>query len=182
MTFDDLLNHIPGLRRLRQLNADMLRILFDRKAGECSWCGQPVGKGRSTWCSDACVEAFKLRCHPMTWRDFVEKRDGGICRRCGRDTVAAESEAKTKRLVAWPNRLRDETMEEWVIRKEVAIAQLRLMGHSRGRWREVDHDPPVSEYGGLCDPAQLRLLCGTCHDEATAQLAGRRAKKKKTSI
>lgn len=29
------------------MNADQLRLFLDRKPGECTWCGDQVGKGRS---------------------------------------------------------------------------------------------------------------------------------------
>lgn len=151
-TLDELLAIVPGLRRLRSLGADMLRYLLDRKRGECTWCGAIVPKGRRTWCSDACVSAFRSRCDANYQRAMVEKRDGGICAECGRDTI--ESAAMWRRAIPRPDR--------------------KEYGFARGSWREVDHIVPVVEGGGLCGLDNLRLLCGVCHARATKLLAGRR--------
>jgi hypothetical protein len=179
-TLDELLAVLPGLRRLRTLKADLLRVLLDRRDKECTWCGGVVPKGRRQWCGDACVKAFQLRCDANRARNHVVERDGGTCRRCGRDTLAAEATARAQRLTAWPSRLRDETPEEFAIRRAVAVKRLRdEFGYARGQYREVDHDPPVIEYGGLCPVEQLRLLCGACHAAVTEALAGERARRRK---
>lgn len=175
-TLDELLEHLPGLRRLRRLNAPMLRVLLDRHKGECTWCGGLVGKGRSMWCGDGCVKAFKMRCCPQTARQFVEKRDGGICQQCGRDTVAAEKKFAAVRHTEYPPPYRPgEPPSVAQERRRNREAAMRQYGWGRGQWREVDHNPPVAEYGGLCMVEQLRLLCGACHEAETTALAARRA-------
>jgi len=179
MMLDDLLALLPGLRRVRSLNADWLRVLTDRQKGECTWCGQPVAKGRSTWCSDDCVKAFKLRCCPNTAAAFAEKRDNGICQKCGRDCRKAERDARAEGLMRHRPQLPGETPYEY--RRVLDAREKRLreeFGYARGRWSEIDHLVPVVLGGGLCDPAGLRTVCGACHLEATNQLAGSRRKKK----
>ncbi len=163
---DTLLARVPGLRRMRSLDADLLRVLLDRKRGECSWCGTLVQSGRRTWCSDNCVDAFKLRCDAGRQMRFVEARDGGICQLCQRDTIAAERDNKIlfnrrHQLLDGPDRIEVDR-------------QLHLAGYARGSWREVDHIVPVSEYGGLLGPQNLRLICGSCHLAETNRLAKRR--------
>ena len=84
-TLDELLQHLPAMRKLRSINADLLRVLLGRKKRECTWCGSVVPKGCQTWCSGECVTAFKLRCQPVSASVFVYERDKGICRICGID-------------------------------------------------------------------------------------------------
>jgi len=177
-TLDDLLNAVPGLRRARSLNAEMLRMLLDRQDKQCTWCGEPVTKGRRLWCSDACVEGFQLRCCPNTARAFVIRRDKNICQLCGFDTHGAESTFRRELVLL----RRDSTLAPYHL--AIAIAELERKHHvARRVVREVDHIVPVIEGGGLCTVDQLRLLCGMCHAGVTSQLArtraGRRSKRKK---
>lgn len=170
-TLDDLLILVPGLTRKRSLNADFLRILLDRQPRECTWCGGDVGK-RRTWCSDDCVTAFHLRCSSQHQMNHVLKRDGGICRDCGIDTVASEREFKT----AWALVQNDYGYSYSQYSKPM-LAMKEQFGYGRGRWREVDHLIPVVLGGGLCSVDNLRLLCGQCHARETASLARKRSTK-----
>lgn len=174
---DDLLVLLPGMRRLRSLNAALLRVILNRQRGECTWCGQKVTKGRSTWCGDPCVKEFQSRCCVTTAVRLVTKRDQGICQMCGRDTVAAEKAAKQAGLKRYSSGPPGETREERQSRQEVKELILRSYGYSRGQWREVDHKVPVVEGGGLCPISDLRLLCGVCHDIVTDELVQRRKEK-----
>lgn len=87
-TLDELLEHLPGLRKLRSLNAELLRTMLDRQRGECTWCGAKVPKGCRMWCGDQCVSAFRLRCDPGYAAGYIAKRDNRICRLCGVDCAA----------------------------------------------------------------------------------------------
>ena len=173
-TLDDLLAIVPGLGRRRSLNADWLRLLLDRQRRQCTWCGEMVPPGRSAWCSDQCVGEFKARCDPNTARRLVLERDGGICQACGRDTLRAEQEAKERRLDRWASIRPGETAQQNADRRAANLKAMEQLGYGRGVWREVDHYPAVSEYGGLCPVSQMRLLCGACHARVTAELSARR--------
>lgn len=175
MTLDDLLKLVPGVCRLRTLSADMLRILLDRQRHECTWCGDIVPKRRKTWCGDECYRAFRLRCDSAYVAQIVRERDNDLCQICGRDTAAAEREYRAIEQ-AQENKQRFRAMT-WQEREAELLPLRRKFGWARGRFREVDHATPVVEYGGLCGPDELRLLCGECHAQVTAALAGRRAKK-----
>jgi hypothetical protein len=54
----------------------------------CRWCNLEVPKGRLTFCSDWCVEEWRLRTDPGYLREKVLQRDRGICARCGVDCLA----------------------------------------------------------------------------------------------
>ena len=164
-TLDELLVVVPGLRKLRSLDAAMLRVLLDRRRTQCTWCGQPVPRGRRTWCSDSCVSAFRARCDTAAQATLVLNRDRGICADCGRDTIAAAREAEA----AWRQSPHYMAYRNWDQRR----ALFAQFGYARGRWREVDHVVPVIEGGGLMGPDNLRLLCGACHAQHTRALRKR---------
>lgn len=58
--------------------------------GLCRWCGTKVKPPRRSWCSDACVEDFRVRSWPATARAATARRDRGVCAMCGIDTEALE--------------------------------------------------------------------------------------------
>jgi hypothetical protein len=165
-TLDDLLTILPGLGRLRSLDAEMLRTLLNRRSGECTWCGYVVPKGKREWCGDNCLAAFQSRCDPTYARRLVLARDNGVCQVCGRDTFQAERDFEAERRQLEASRVID----------SLVLNPIRAKyGFARGRWREVDHRVPVSEGGGLADPSSLRVLCGLCHASVTAAASRRRA-------
>jgi len=172
-TLDELLVIVPGLRTMRSMNADLLRHLLNRKRKECTWCGNPVGKGRSTWCSDQCVEAFRSRCDSGHQVLLVTKRDKFICQLCGRNTKESqEAGIQASRAAGLRPGVAPFSTAATTRRDEI-WAQY---GYARGRWSEVDHIVPVVEGGGLLGIENLRWVCGACHAEVTRVLAKRRAK------
>lgn len=51
--------------------------------GLCTWCGGPLPRRHSRWCSPACMRAFRVN---HVWADAREHRillDGGRCQVCG---------------------------------------------------------------------------------------------------
>src|SRR4051794_25665302 len=99
----------------------------------CRWCNLEVPHGRLTFCSEWCVEQWKLRSSPAFLRERVFQRDRGICAACGLDCVAEyvhirrlRGSAKAKAILSW---------------------QL----HGRKSLWDADHILPVCEGGGECD-------------------------------
>ncbi len=123
----------------------------------CRWCNLEVPKGRLTFCSDWCVEEWKLRSNPGHLRERVFERDRGVCAGCGTDCLAAFRHLKRQRGVA---RLR-------------AYAAWGLKPGSRQSLWDADHIVPVAEGGGECDLSNIRTLCLNCHRAATAALRAR---------
>ena len=58
----------------------------------CRQCSTEVPKGRLTFCSDACVHAWKMVTDPNYQMLQVAKRDQGVCQVCRVDTRALERE------------------------------------------------------------------------------------------
>jgi 5-methylcytosine-specific restriction enzyme A len=125
----------------------------------CRWCNLEVPPRRSSFCSDWCVEEWRLRSDPGYLREKVLERDRGVCSRCGTDCLAAWRHLKRLRGVA-----RAKALIDWGLR---SISRKSL-------W-DADHILPVVEGGGECDLANIRTLCLKCHRDATAELRQRRA-------
>jgi len=126
----------------------------------CRWCSLEVPPGRVTFCSDWCVEEWKLRTDPGHLRNRVFERDRGICARCHIDCVAHFRHLKKLRGVA---RVRAAAEWKWGTRKSL--------------W-DADHINPVAEGGGECDISNMQTLCLKCHRLLTGELRARLAQKK----
>jgi hypothetical protein len=120
----------------------------------CRWCNLEVPAGRRTFCSEFCVNEWRLRTDPGYLRDQVFARDRGVCGMCGADTRAAYTELKRSR---GTHRLR--LLEHW-----------GLKSISRKSLWDADHMVPVAEGGGECDLDNIRTLCLRCHREQTRAL------------
>ena len=124
----------------------------------CRWCNLEVPRGRRTFCSDWCVNEWKLRSDPGYLRERVLERDAGICAQCGMDCIAEFRKLRRlggrKRAAAW---------SRW-----------GLKPGQRGSLWDADHIVPVVEGGGECDLENIRTLCIRCHRQATAELRRRR--------
>ena len=125
----------------------------------CRWCNLEVPKGRITFCSDWCVEEWKLRTDPGHLRDRVFERDRGVCAACRLDCAAEWSHLKRMRGAA-----RLKAFAAWGIRR----------GKRKSLW-DADHVVPVMEGGGECDLSNLRTLCLKCHRAVTGELRRRHA-------
>ena len=121
----------------------------------CRWCNLEVPQGRRTFCSDWCVEEWKLRSDPGHLRERVFERDHGVCAQCGINCVAEYARVRRLR-----GRSRLRAMAHW------------NMGARKSLW-DADHILPVSEGGGTCDLENMRTLCLLCHRAHTKALLGR---------
>lgn len=121
----------------------------------CRWCNLQVPPRRFTFCSEWCVEEWRIRTDPGHLRRRVLERDAGVCAQCGLDCLSAMTHLK--RLRGLP--------------KAKALAYWKL-GRRKSLW-EADHIIAVAEGGGECDLANLRTLCLRCHRQKTAELQAR---------
>lgn len=118
----------------------------------CRWCNLEVPPGRQTFCSDWCVEEWKLRSNPGHLRERVFERDRGVCAQCGVDCLA---EFRRIRRLRGAAALR--ARREW------------NCGARNSLW-DADHILPVVQGGGECDLANMQTLCLKCHRIRTAVL------------
>jgi len=133
---------------------------FDPKASgrPCCYCGKPRPDGRRRWCSQDCVDDFKVRKGDANHiRFLLRKRDDEICQKCRFDTKPLQ------RVFYHLN---------W---KALGWLQTHFdIGSRRTLW-DADHIVPVVEGGGACGLDGYRTLCVWCHKEVTAELAARLA-------
>lgn len=115
----------------------------------CRRCGVEVPPGRLSFCSQACIKAWKIKTNPGYVRQLVFTRDRGVCWLCGLDTCAAVLARR------FPHQRR------WAA--------------GTGHLWQADHVIPVSEGGGECGLENYRTLCTACHKAETRELARRRA-------
>ena len=120
----------------------------------CRWCNLEVPARRFTFCSDWCVNEWRLRTDPGYLRERVFERYRGVCAACGADTAAEWNHLRRQRGPA----------------RRVALARWGLKSMSRRSLWDADHILPVSRGGGECDLSNLRTLCLRCHRTATAAL------------
>jgi 5-methylcytosine-specific restriction protein A len=117
----------------------------------CRWCQLEVPAGRHTFCSEFCVEEWRLRSNPGHLRDRVLQRDKGICAACGADCIAEYSHIRRLRGGA----------------RVKAAAAWGLKGR-KSLW-DADHIVPVMLGGGECDLSNMRTLCLKCHRSRHAE-------------
>src|SRR3990172_13337103 len=53
----------------------------------CRECGKEVPEHRKTFCSNVCVESWKIRSQPSYVRSLLYRRDAGVCALCGMSCV-----------------------------------------------------------------------------------------------
>ena len=141
----------------------------------CRVCGGNVPPPRRTICSKVCAKRLQMLCFGGFQRTAVQKRDQGVCSRCGCDTE------RLRRVI--------QHAREFTRRWRVFVSPGKLLrsigwpdgGNSYSLW-EMDHRLPVVEGGGVRASmtveqvmANLRTLCRLCHRHETADFARRRA-------
>lgn len=171
---------------------------YQGQKGKCAWCGtEELPKGRRSWCSQECVNAYLMVSSSDHIRKKVFERDKGICALCGCDSrkeYAAWNDQRKEisRLVAWFTSLRyNPQTGKWerfdrYSKEGKAFEAYLLNKYAPGNWTsgrstawDADHIVPVAEGGGECDLSNYRTLCHPCHKQVTADLAARLAAKRK---
>lgn len=129
----------------------------------CRWCHGPLPKGRSSWCSNDCVQSYLMR---KTWKyaaRAVLNRDKGRCQICGIDL-------KRLKALLRETRGRGYAFARWV------LMWFDLM--NRREVYDIDHIVPRWR-GGTNHPSNLRTLCVCCHKRVTRLQAAERASEKR---
>jgi len=148
---------------------------FSGQAGRCRRCGKPVGRGRRSWCGQACVDAY-LRERGMTYRqeglEANAAQHGGVvmCERCGQTEEEVRARAQATLTAATPPHEPGEWSTADNHRWVVAIEAYHREG------MQVDHRVRLAD-GGTHDPPNIQVLCGACHRAKTTLEAGRPARR-----
>ena len=124
----------------------------------CCWCKTEIPKHRRNWCSDKCVEQYKLQNDWTYICRLVKKRDHAICGACGIDTAALR-----KALHEMAKRFGWKAAQQYAATMKIPAS--RITG--RRLW-DADHVIPCDE-GGTSDLSNLQTLCITCHVAKTTE-------------
>lgn len=171
-------------------------------------CHNEVPRGRRTWCSDECVQQYRLQAHWNYARQQLRTREKGICQICGADTRKLKSSLmklwKAAVQIGRANRLEQNLSCLGAYQElRAAYSQITTELTRRGfhgfavelpqSWRprkawkkpsdfwEAHHILPVAE-GGTHTPENLRTLCQPCHKQMTKSLAARRKGLEATAV
>lgn len=176
---------------------DVLRAAWRlaRQRGEddarppCRWCLGPVPAPRRTFCSEVCIDEWRIRTTPAFARRMVFARDQGRCALCGADTEAIRAFVRQ----AWVDARKGPAQRDAfaAVKRRLALAGYLPAGAAEApafaatavteaMW-EMDHVVPVAEGGGRCGLDNLRTLCVPCHRLETARLAMRLAQRRRTA-
>ena len=183
---------VPELHYCRTIGAERLRKLLDRPKGSCTWCGEPVQRGRRHWCSEACVDRYQEVWSPERIRRLAFKRDRGICAVCGLDTQYWRHWRDKLKTDYSYNRgeMAEHRSDQYPYstqRNRRGRKNRRRFARYQAAWNkilrhliawEADHIVPVVRGGALLGMANIRTLCGRCHKRTTAHQAAERAEER----
>jgi 5-methylcytosine-specific restriction protein A len=139
--------------------------------GFCVWCADKVEGRRRSWCSQACVDEYRVANFAGDAAEHVWKRDKGVCAGCGFDTTSVISWRQCYRRFWGYGEQHPEgpvTPVEW-------HRQMWHADHVIPLWSVDRTAPDAFSYWTL---ANLQTLCAPCHKAKTkaeaAERAGRR--------
>lgn len=166
-------------------------VVDGREYPACRHCGAACLPPRRTFCGGSlagvsraghvskpgkgCVHEWAIRSWPQYARKLVFARDGGVCAKCGVNTMmlAAAFNTMQRASPGWCK-----ATEPLVVTAVEAIGYAARDLTRLSLW-EADHVVPVVEGGGEAGLDGLRTLCLACHRVETAALAKRRAARRK---
>lgn len=140
--------------------------------GKCCWCNAlDIQPPKRRYCSDACVEAAVLFCHPQSPRTkmyILLQLQDCTCVGCGEifdEQIRTIIEATLERRVRWKKLFPKESFAPGL---EAPIT-LNSIGQNTGHLWQVDHIIPIFRGGrGVCIE-NLQVLCVNCHRKKTAR-------------
>ncbi len=147
----------------------------------CRWCGKALPSRRRSWCrirtkwvsGSPCQTEAYIRCG-MGVRSEVEKRDGGVCSRCGLDMefvrkrilAAMRAHAGRTHRIAADNNYGYYTFARLAVdrrwRRYLARIGLPRLDPVQSMW-EAHHAVAVADGGGGCGVEGYETLCVWCH-------------------
>jgi 5-methylcytosine-specific restriction endonuclease McrA len=133
-------------------------------------CGNPVKPPRRVWFSKPCIDKWLVQNIYSFARAYVFKRDRGVCKKCGLDTVALE---KMWQKARWSEPMDTARME--------SIKRLHPRFEPWKDYWQCDHIKEQNE-GGDHKPENLQTLCIPCHQKKTDAYNSIRARKDKRVV
>ncbi len=136
--------------------------------GFCVWCGSRVEGRRRTWCSDACVDEYRIANFAGDAQKAVFRRDHGVCAGCGVDTKLT-GKWRRKR---FPRGFGFGWYPEGPVTEVEYVPAEWEADHVVPLW-SVDRDAPDAfRYWSL---SNIQTLCVRCHKAKTKREAAARA-------
>lgn len=145
------------------------KLQGSRPAKVCRFCAGPCSGRRTSWCSDACVQQYKLACNdPAAVSAALVERDREVCCSCGldtrlflRDMLNLPLDRIEKNLWRLEGFVSDSKLEAFV--PTLGGTKMLLEEITRARLWQAHHVVPVSKGGGLCPLDGFLTLCLRCH-------------------
>lgn len=125
----------------------------------CRYCSKETVPPRRTFCSETCVNNFKMQSSAGYIRGRVEERDRGVCANCRLDTHALKKvlyQVRAERGFGAYQALLDQYKQKYGY-------DFALQKHF---W-EADHVVAVCLGGGEATLANYQTLCVPCHRKKT---------------
>lgn len=148
----------------------------------CRQCQTETKPPRRTFCSDACVDAWRLASDAAFLRHNVHERDKGICAVCRLDTDKLRRGLEALRDLekyGYGDRGGRESIPDlFKVMKDVHRA-LGTLWSGRVDYWDADHIQEVVRGGGECGLSNMQTLCLWCHKVKTARLAKERAEERR---
>ena len=123
----------------------------------CRYCGHEIPEGRRrTFCSDRCVESWRIETDPAFCARKMEARDHGVCSICGTDTIIERQKARKDPL--------------WYMREapNPQFAQRPPWPKDTDRrWWEDHHIVAIRDGGAGCALDLHATVCVVCHKKVT---------------
>lgn len=123
----------------------------------CRQCGIEVSGRRQTFCSDECVDNWRITTSPAFVREKLLRRDHGICCQCGFDAEMIQRRLKSL--------IRHKPQNYQIILSLYGIVQTMWSWKPNpfeSLW-QAHHIIPVAKGGGECDLGNYETLCLWCH-------------------
>jgi 5-methylcytosine-specific restriction protein A len=136
----------------------------------CRYCNEETKPPKRTFCSDSCVNQFKIRSNPGYARDQVYLRDKGICTSCGLDTD------KLKEILYAVRMTSEQAYKALVYQYRL---KYRFGFNLNEHFWEMDHVLAVADGGGSCGLENLQTLCRPCHRVKTREMMRRKRLRRK---
>ncbi len=186
-------------------NRDRMRVKVPDKTPRdpdgnllCKWCGTRLQGRRRAWCSDACVDEYRIRVDSGFARQkLVETRGGCVCASCGLDMIELERPVRdawrawrdlywhycragrNKRQEMKPKV--DEKFQSYISLAEEMEKQGWPYGIAGTTWQDahyssrprsmwqLDHIWPWRYGGSYMGLDNMQVLCHKCHVQKTKQ-------------
>lgn len=138
----------------------------------CRFCGTETKPPRRTFCSEQCVDQFKIQSSAGYAREKVFERDRGVCAACGLDTLQLKQ-------VLYRVRAQKGFGTYQALLRSYKLKYGYDFALHKHAW-EADHIQAVVLGGGLATIENYQTLCVPCHRKKTKKDLKKLKRKRRT--